>query len=596
MADATHRSADSLADVSLREMRWLPSIAWSLLAGLLFAAVWPPIELWWLAFVAVAPLSIMAIRQPSVKRVVFLTILASALPWGFVHAWMIQLTPPGKVLLDLYCAAYTALFAVLLRRAARSSRLRRVPMTVLVPLLWSGTEYLRSTVVLRGYPWYTLGLPLLGSPDSDGWCAQSASLFGVHLLSTLAAMVAGTVVDWWRLREGQGSRASVLRWTLATLVVQAANIGYGAWVVSTTPTEPGPTVLVVQTDLSASNKNEWTKEDQERDTVEYVRATITGASAARSAGVSVDLVAWPETMVPGFGLEVDAIRTLVAGRYYPGAMYADALAGLQERLGVPLLVGASSYLGLRANTEREIWEWDRHHNSAYLIDGPPPYQRYDKLFLTPFGEEMPLISRWDWLEAQLLSLGAPGMSFDLMAGEAPVRFEVPWATPPTPTGPATAARTVRFTTPICFEDTSGPLCRTLCYEGGVRVADLMVNLSNDGWFGWSGAGRAQHVLHARMRAVELGIPMIRCANTGYSVAIEWNGRITNWVGRRPGDSGPSPAVGTGTMVEPLSVRRCDRVTLYGRIGELWPWLMVLATVVLTVMSRPTKRSASAAAA
>lgn len=568
-------------------MGWPATIGWALLAAACFTLIWPPFECWWLAFVAVAPLSIMAIAQPTARRALLVTTLTQALPWGFVHAWMVQLTPPGGVMLDFYCALYMALFAVLVRRVARSPRTAALPMALVIPLLWSGTEYLRSTVVLGGYPWYTLGLPLAGTPESPGWFAQSASLGGVHLLSTVAAMVGGSLVDLWRLREGAGDRRRVWRWVAITLLLQAANLGFGVWVIETTTTAPGPTVLVVQTDLSVSNKNAWSKEHQERDTVVYLKATIAGATDAKEKGVPLDLIAWPETMVPGFGLDVETIRTLVQGEYYPGSMYADVFAGMQERLGIPLLVGSGSYVGLRANTENDGWAWDKHYNSAYLIDGPPPYARYDKLFLTPMGEEMPLISRWEWLEKELLALSAPGMTFDLEAGEKPVRFTVPWrSAAPAANDPGGQ---LRFVTPICFEDTSGPLCRTLCYEAGVRQVDLMVNLSNDGWFGWSATGRSHHVLHARMRSIELAVPMIRCANTGQSVAIEWNGQVSG----RIGEAGAAPAVGTGTMVEPLRVRRCDRTTLYGRIGDLWPWLMVAATGYLWMRSRRIgERSAS----
>lgn len=564
--------------------RWWRLAGLSLLSAVLLTTLWPPFGLWPLAFVAIAPLAIAAIadaREPRSRRAgvcfALIVLLTQSLPWGVAHAWMMQLTPPGKVLLDLYCAAYVALFALLLRRVARSPRAVRLPMAFLLPVLWVGCEFLRTTVVLGGYPWYPLGMALSGGETSNGWCALSASIIGTFGLSSLPAMTAGALVDLLRWRAGGGRRVALVGGATA-IAAFLLNAAIGWWLLASTTTAPGATVLVVETDLSVSNKNAWSKEDQEADTVRYIQATLAGARAAREAGRPFDLVAWPETMVPGFGLEPETIRMLAEGRYYPGAMYATALADLARELRAPFLVGSPVYLGLRPNREREVWEWDRHHNSAYLIDGEPPYARYDKLVLTPMGEEMPLISRWEWLEKQLLALGAPGMSFDLMPGEGPVRFDVPWVTAP----PGGGGARLRFATPICFEDTVPSLCRLLCYHRGERQVDLMVNLSNDGWFGWSIAGRSHHLHHARMRSIELAMPMVRCANTGDSVAIEWNGRVSDRV--RPRNPA-QPAVGTGTMVKPLSVERCDRVTIYARVGDLWSWVSLGLMVALLLWTR-----------
>ncbi len=567
----------------------------SLLSAIGLTLIWPPFELWWLAFVALVPLAIAARTvgaaerdawpaggKPRVRDHLCFALAIGVpqfLPWSFVHAWMIQLTPPGMVLLNGYCVLYTLLAAFLLRRLARGGRSWGWPAVLVLPIVWTGSEFLRTLVVLGGYPWYPLGLALAGPDTSSGWCALSASLVGVHGLSTIAAVANGAAVDAWR--SWRGERSARFGWgsAAAAAVVLLAHIAFGLWTLARTEPGPSTTVLVVQTDLSVSNKNAWSREDQERDVVRYMQATERGLRDAIAAGHRVDLVAWPETMVPGFGLEVETIDMLVKGGYYPGSAYADAFAALHERLATPLVVGAPVYLGLRPDEALQRWQWDRHHNSAYLIDGPPPYRRYDKLVLTPMGEEMPLISRWQWLEEQLLALGAPGMTFDLEAGDGPVRFEVPWRSADA------AGRTLRFVTPICFEDTVGPLCRQLGYQDGQRVADLMVNLSNDGWFGWSLAGRRHHVLHARMRAIELAMPMIRSANTGDSVAIEWNGQITDRIGPVERDGEPVPAIGTGTLVRPLTVRTLNGATLYGRIGELWAWTMLAALAAMVWIGR-----------
>ncbi len=549
-----------------------------LASTLLFALIWPPFGWWWLAFIAIAPLTI-AVLQPTpltktAWRTFCLAFFTQWPAWIFVEWWLVQLTPPGMVGLALYCTFYTALYAVMIRAIGRAHLPKALPMTVLVPLVWTACEFLRTSVVLGGYPWYHLGVPLAGAADGSGIWAQSASLFGTTWLSTLAAAGSGVVVDWWRAGRPAApanARRTALIATACVMLVLGVHVLFGSVVGRGTLTQ-GPTILAVQTNLSTSNKIRWEQNEQLRDVTTFLQMSAEGFTEASRAGTPPDLVVWPETMVPGFGLEPATIATLLAGPYYPGAIYADALASLHHRLGVPLLVGSSVYLGLRVNEPDDRWLWDRHHNSAYLVTGEPPYPRYDKLKLTPYGEEMPLVSRWDWLEEQMLAFGAPGMTFDLDAGERIVRFNVPYG----------AGQHARIVTPICFEDTVGWLCRDLCYERGRKVADLMVNLSNDGWFGWSDTGREHHLLHARLRSIELAVPMLRCANTGLSVLIDDRGRVVTWL---PGPAN-KPAPGQSTIAGTLrAVPQCtDRVTLYGRFGDVWAWIALLATGIMTVVA------------
>jgi apolipoprotein N-acyltransferase len=177
-------------------------------------------------------------------------------------------------------------------------------------------------------------------------------------------------------------------------------------------------------------------------------------------------------------------------------------------------------------------EQDARYNSVYLVRNGEiqrdrgtngPATRYDKIHLTPFGETMPGISRWKWLEQQMLNFGGRGLKFDLGVGSRYTRFEIPLDTQPTGLQRPAALRAV---TPICFEVTDSELCRRLVYEGSVRKADVIASVTNDGWFSWSDATRRQHLQIARWRCVELGVPMIRAANTGISAIVQSDGSIS----------------------------------------------------------------------
>ncbi|MCH8260324.1 MAG: hypothetical protein IIC46_08965 [Planctomycetes bacterium] len=135
-------------------------------------------------------------------------------------------------------------------------------------------------------------------------------------------------------------------------------------------------------------------------------------------------------------------------------------------------------------------------------------------------------------------------------------------------------QTLHLGTPICFEDTVAWLCRKMVYGDGTKSVEVLVNLSNDGWFGASVAGRRQHVQIARFRCVENRVPMVRAANTGLSVAIDSRGKLIGQIGE--GRYGAARTQGVLLAELPLD----SRSTLYGRLGDVWAWLCLLGTVVL----------------
>ncbi|MFZ4430409.1 MAG: apolipoprotein N-acyltransferase, partial [Phycisphaerales bacterium] len=201
--------------------------------------------------------------------------------------------------------------------------------------------------------------------------------------------------------------------------------------------------------------------------------------------------------------------------------------------------------------------YDRRYNSVYLlVDGETSDARYDKVRLTPFGETMPYISNFPSLEAALLDLGARGMRFDLDAGTKQTVFELP----------RTGGGAFRVATPICFEVTVAPHVRRLVAgRQGVRRADVIINVTNDGWFGSFVPARLQHLQIARWRSLELATPMVRAANTGISCAIDAGGQV-----RELGPVGAaSPALSEGVV--PTVVELPGELTMYARSGDVAGW-------------------------
>jgi apolipoprotein N-acyltransferase len=254
---------------------------------------------------------------------------------------------------------------------------------------------------------------------------------------------------------------------------------------------------------------------------------------------------------------------------------------LQRSVAIPMLVGEEARTRMRLErVEGGIaLPFDQRFNSAYLLlDGHVAAPRYDKIRLTPFGETMPYIRFWPWLQDRLLGLAATGMHFDLAAGRERAVFTIPGFTP------------IRAVTPICFESTVASLCRSLVFDSqGRRRVDLIVNLTNDGWFGASLIGRLQHLQAARWRSLELGTPTLRAANTGVSAIIDARGRVVAWgVDGRPGAAFVDGVLSGQVALNPGS-------TPYARVGDLAGWvalaagfLLVLAVAIWRTPSRPAE--------
>jgi apolipoprotein N-acyltransferase len=229
------------------------------------------------------------------------------------------------------------------------------------------------------------------------------------------------------------------------------------------PAGPRLSVGIVQGNIEQGRK--WAE-----DGVRHALSRYTGMSL-EAAGI--DLIVWPETAIPAFYFEVHEDL--------------EPFSALLEEAGTELVVG--------------IFDYDPVDQSMYnSIRHIPSGATYDKRQLVPFGEYLPLRQRVAWLD-RLLDIP---MS-DLSAG--------------TGTGRVAMAGQVAGLT-VCYEAAYARRVRTALPD-----AAFLLNVSNDAWFGKTLAPH-QHLQIARVRALEMGRPMIRGTNTGISALIDAEGRVT----------------------------------------------------------------------
>lgn len=259
---------------------------------------------------------------------------------------------------------------------------------------------------------------------------------------------------------------------LAAFLALTALAGQGLWAVSQPVRTDGRiNAAMIQGNVDQSAK--WDPATLAGVIKEYI-ALSRSVQATRP-----DVFIWPETALTFFIQE-------------PGSE-TDMVTNFAGSLGVPLVAGAPGFT--RNGQDTEIF------NRAYLIDGHGLRTFYDKQHLVPFGEYAPFGKDIPILSAMLEGVGG--------------------FTPGTHTAPLTSGR-LAMGMLICYESIFPELAQDRVEAG----ANVLVNISNDAWFGRSAAPR-QHLDLATLRAVEQGRFLLRTTNTGITALVDPKGRVSS---------------------------------------------------------------------
>ncbi len=496
----------------------------SALSGLLLACAFPLPDYTLLAWFGLIPLVLVMRKRPFKSGFVAgLVFFAVTLYWlNIVMTTYGHLPLAVSFLLYLLLIGYLALFwGTATWAACRLKEFRNYPYALTFPVFWVALEFLRE-FLLTGFPWATLGY------SQYAWLTmvQSADLFGVYGLSYLLVLCNTVLGESVLALQGKLSQRIPVKACVATALLLLCNYGYGRWcLLQDLDTRPESLrTAVIQGNIPQDLK--WRPDNQLRTVKTYRDLSL----RARRAGAS-DLIIWPEAAMPFY--------------FQDGSPLAESVAGLPLETGASLLFGSPAYHrgpGMNKNTGAL-----RYLNSAFLLS--PTAQvlgRSDKIHLVPFGEYVPLGGYLPFVNKLVAGIGdySPGKINPL-----PIEGH-------------------QLGVLVCYEVIFPGLAREYVRQG----SDLLVNITNDAWFGRSSAPW-QHLAMARFRAIENRVWIARAANTGVSAFIAPSGRVMEQTG----------LFETAFLAGELGLGA--RPGLYSHMGDLVPGAFLLISLLWLLQTR-----------
>jgi apolipoprotein N-acyltransferase len=557
-------------------------IAAAMASGLLVAGLFPPFRFSAMVWVALVPL-LAALWSLQGKRAAWLGFglgwLAGMLSSVVQFRWLAVVSPLGLLLLPMYLGIFWGLFGAFAASlgnpwipapnlpAGRYVEMRRsLRLAFCHAALWAGLEWLRSWL-FTGFGWNVLGVAFHESP----LIAQSADLLGVTGLAMVPVFFQAVMLQAGkRLLDAArlGRRAPL--WDLAAAVVVLAILaGYGSVRITTEGRREAVRLktLLVQINIPQdAAKVLWSALDvhmaYEEETLKALDTLAQGDPARWP-----DWVMWPESALTG------RILSLGDGSWGMWRENQETIAQVRKAGPFHLIFGTNE---LEAETAADgqlvMKDRGRAWNSLAVFSPADELQTYRKHHLVIFGETIPFVD----------SLPLLKKIYEQPAGvEYGGSFTPGTSYEPLPIPNRTGACISAIPT-VCFEDTVPRLVRHFVRPG----PQVIVNVTNDGWFKESPAAD-QHFANARMRTIELRRPMIRCANTGVSAAIDSTGSTGH-----PDTGKPQLLVDAkgshftrGSLLTDLAIPIHPVFTLYARIGDWGVITLALAALAWAWLKR-----------
>jgi apolipoprotein N-acyltransferase len=417
---------------------------------------------------------------------------------------------------SLVLGIYFGLFGVAVAGVERATGSKGLALAA-APVLWTAMELAAARIT--SVPWDQLGY----SQVDNGLLNPLATWTGVYgisfvLVAVNALLAAGVVAEGLKTRILSGAAGAAL------LVVGWAGI-WMPW-----PEAPtAATAVLVQPNLDVGSEDAWAGQAWTEHMADFIRLAgevcktyIAGIpqSAAPPAQIACpphstppDLVAWPESPAPY--IEADP-------------RFSSSMAAVARAVHAPLVVGS---VGMDYYEAEHAWH---DFNSALILgaDGAR-IGRYDKIHLVPFGEYIP------FKDLLFFAHKLTGRVADFSRGNERKVFHL---------------NGHRYGVFICYEAVFADEVRQFARRG----AEVLVNLSDDGWYGDTSAPW-QHLNMARMRAIENRRWLLRDTNNGVTAAIDPYGRVRQSIGRHQTDALPAQ----------YGFR--DDVTFYSAHGDVFAW-------------------------
>jgi len=508
-------------------------------SGLLGAASFAPFNQAWLCWIALTPLIVAIwfsgknsrrswLRNLLLGYVAGVIFFTAAFSWLgslgtlFANFWLHGLS----LLLSIYLGlnfAFWAWFIGLLAPKNFVSSWRNLLTAFLAASAWVAHEWIRGWL-FTGFGWNGLGVAL----HAQWPLIQIAEFTGVTGLSFIIAF-ANIIAVTTPIRLFVEARTHRMQphWDLNLTVLAVIGLFVFGW----RSTERSSSYQSLHVAAVQANVRQQEKFDPQFAADIFDKFTRL-SELALHANPPPDLLIWPESATPG----------PVRDESTPSFRFVKGFAAANK---VDLLLGSIDV------------EDQQVYNAALLFsDSGRGVQVYHKLHLVPFGEYIPLRQAFPLFAV----VAGHWVSGDFDTGQDYTVFRL-------------TNGNVQVAPLICFEDTIGDLTRQFVRNG----ANLLVNITNDGWFLRSAASQ-QHLANAVFRCVETRRPMVRAANTGVTCFVNEFGRVRQRLQDETGNTF-TEGVLTGEVNVPIE----RELTFYARHGELFARLCAGVTLFTVCM-------------